>query len=103
LQSTRIPSPASEAEKVAGQLEAQTRRLEELKAKLAPAMITLALLSGFSIVQVTVPDLAQHGASFFAWVPPGHQSFQLPEFYDAVPAKNQEHGGFLCVHPKPCS
>jgi hypothetical protein len=35
LQSTRIPSPASEAEKVAGQLEAQTRRLEELKAKLA--------------------------------------------------------------------
>jgi len=78
-------------------------RPHKARVAMAPAMIALTLLSDFSMVQVTVPDLIQHGALYFAWVPPGHQSFQLPEFSEAVPAKNREHGGFLCVQPNPCS
>jgi hypothetical protein len=77
-------------------------RPHKARVAIAPAMITRALLSGFSIVQVTALDLGKHGAFYFAWVPPGHQSFQLPRFKTAVPVESRDHGGFLCVQPNPC-
>jgi hypothetical protein len=94
---------ADETSQLLEQLKSLNILPHKARVAMAPAVITRALLSGFSIVQVTAPDLSQHGASYFAWVPPGHQSFQLPPFKTAVPAKSREHGGFLCVHPNPCS